>query len=501
MKNKITALLTLTFLIGGCTAVDSPSQESENESSDAVNTSSSYSDGTKTENSVQIDSSSPSAGSLTLKWGVNNLGDGFNQALVSDFNEALSKYGCDFVVEFVDLYEEQYFDFNTGSFDLRQSITDYEEKNDRLDIIDMAFSDGGIGIEGGQPEEGKKYSFISEGLLEPLDINAIMPDRPFPDKVWDMERVNGTAYTLPSRLILDPKILTFYLNTDYISQEKLDGYDGTFEGLVDILSALPEQGRFVCVLDMGQTYYETPCVSSEFDFVQSLVLDYQTKKAVNPFEHQLFLDFARIVNKAYNSGIITSNRNRDKNFSLYGGCFEYVEDKGEVVAFVSEGEMNEENIKSSFYTDPEKMKKFSSPKAYIKNNSSGNIGISASSNHKEQAVRLLNAVCNDPDCAEALQKLGIYRPLCITDMKTFEEEAVDSRLNLSPVAGYEIGYTEVETYSDIKAACYKFYDELCRAENFDSKLKEINNKLKEMGIDEFIDKVNSSLAESGHLPS
>lgn len=502
MKKKIAALLTVALLMSGCsTAVNEPNYESENDLSDSPTQSGSSSDSIISDTSSQADDSSLPSGFPTLKWGVNNLGGGFSQSLVSDFNKALHKYGCSFNVEFVDLYREQYFDHSTGAFDIKQAITNYEENKGRLDIIDMAFSEGGIGIEGGQPEEGKKYDFISQGLLEPLDITKIMPENSFPDEIWDMEIVNGAVYTLLSHTMLYPKSLTFYLNTDYIPQDKINSYDGSFEGLVDILSLLPEYGRSVCVLDMSQTYYETACVSSEFDFVQSLVLDYETKKAVNPFEHQQFTDFARTINKAYNSKLITSNRGSNMSFSTYGGCFEYIEGSdGAVIAIISEEEISDDSIKLIFNANPEKLKKFSSSKTYVKNKSSGYIGISAFSEHKEQSVQLLNAVCSDPDCAVALQNIGIHRPLGIMDAGAFENNVTSCGLSLSPVAGYKISYTDVREYSDIKAALYRYYDELCCSENFDAKLEEIKAGLKEMGIDEFVGKANDSLIKNGHMP-
>lgn len=510
MKKKIAAFLTLTLLLSGCsTAVDNPdggsetnnpdSMTSSGSSSDSMNSSGSSSESITSNDAPKSDAPSSSPDLLTLKWGVCNLGSKFDQSLVSDFNEALHKLGYDFNVEFIDLYNDQYFNDDNGAFNLRQAITDYEENKGRLDIIDMAFSEGGIGLEGGQSEEGKKYDFISEGLLESLDIKKIMPENVFPDAIWDMERVNGSVYTLPSLSMLTPKVLTFFLNTDYISDEQIERFDGSFEGFVDILSEQPNNyGRHICVLDLSQTYYGTSCVSSEFDFVQSLAVDYETKKAVNPFEHKLFLDFARNINTAYNNGLVTSNTNGSMNFSTYGGCFEYIEEKGgAAIAFICGGNISDDDIKMIYNTDPKKIKKFSSKKAYIKNESSGNIGISAFSEHKEQSLQLLNAICNDSDCAQALQNIGIYRPLSVIDAESFE----NSGFTLSPVAGYRISYTDVEEYSDIKVALYNFYDELCHAEDFDAKLGEINSQLKEMGIDEFVDRTNETLVKHGHIPN
>ncbi len=516
MKKKITALLTLTLLFGGCALSGEPNYESEiggtiPSATEGVgagisvfedfDTSAAVSESVNSENSSKANNYTPPEGSLILKWGVNNLGSGFDGSLVSEFNEALHKYGCDFSVEFVDLYKERLFDYGTGTFDLRQAITDYEKSGSRLDIIDMSFSEGGIGIEGGQPEEGKRCEFALNGLLEPLDKSSIMPDNVFPDEIWDMEKIGGVVYTLPSCTLLYPKVLTVGLNTDYISQETISDYDGSLEGLVNILSELPKYGRSVCVLDMSQTYYETSSVSSEFDFVQSLALDYKTKKAVNPFEHQQFLDYARTLNKAYGKGLINSNTGGGINFSTYGGCFDFSEDKKtEVISFISEGKISDDEIKNIFNAEPEKFKEFSYSKAYIKNTSSGNIGISTFSEHKEQALRLLNAICNDSDCALALQDIGIYRPLAVIDAETFENNAAEAGLSLSPVAGYKISYTDVSEYNEIKIALYSFFDELCHAEDFEAKLDEINAELKKMGIDDFVDKVNASLAKNGHAP-
>ncbi|MCM1061866.1 MAG: hypothetical protein NC452_16475 [Eubacterium sp.] len=498
MKKRLISLLTAILFISGCNSNTdiSPDQENQADDSDNSTTSNSYVDNSPVNNESQYVPSSPMDGAALI-WGVNNLGNDFDSALVSDFNKALHKYGCEFDVKFVDLYKEQYFDFSVGTFDLEQAILDYEESNGRLDIIDMAYSEGGIGIEGGQPEEGKKYDFITKGLFAPLDKTAIMHENPFPDEIWNIGLVNGAVYTLPSYTMVHPKVLTFSLNGEYIPQNIIDSYDGSFEGLVDILSELPSPGRFVNMLDKSQTFYETSCVSSEFDFVQSLVLDYETQKAVNPFEYKPFLDFARNFNKAYTNGIIMTRSGANAKFSTYSSNFEYADrDDAGVVAVISDGEISDDFIEQFFYSDPTKFKSFSSSKAYIKNSTSGTIGLSAFSEHKEQVFQLFGAICRDSECAQALQEIGIYRPLCISDIEDFEA----CGLILSPVAGYGISYTDVEEYFEIKTALYEFYDELCCAENFDAKIEEINTKLKEMGINEFADTANRALIKYGYFP-
>lgn len=499
MKKRLISLLTAILFISGCNSNTdiSPNQENKVDDSDNSITSNSFFDNSPVNNESQYVPSSSMDGAALI-WGVNNLGNAFDSTLVSDFNNALHKYGCEFDVKFVDLYEEQYFDFSVGTFDLEQAILDYEESNGRLDIIDMAYSEGGIGIEGGQPEEGKKYDFIAKGFFAPLDKTAIIPANPFPDEIWNMELVNGAVYTLPSYTMVYPKVLTFSLNGEYIPQNIIDSYDGSFEGLVDILSELPSPGRFVNMLDKSQTFYETACISSEFDFVQSLVLDYETQKAVNPFEYKPFLDFARNFNKAYNNGIIMTKSGANAKFSTYSSNFEYEDrDEAGVVTVISDGEISDDFIEQVFYSDPTKFKSFSSSKAYIKNSSSGSIGLSASSEHKEQVLQLFNAICTDTECAQALQKIGIYRPLCTSDINDFEAGG----LILPSVAGYGISYSDVEEYVDIKAAFYSFYDELCCAENFDSKLEEINIELKKMGVDEFVNAANEALIKYGYLPN
>lgn len=507
MKKKIALLLTAALLLfSGCdTSGEEPNNETDSTNahvSENGGTNAPSSENTDTENTSQANNYQPPEGTTMLKWGVNNGISTFSQSRVSEFNEALHNYGCDFGVEFVNLYREQLEDSDTCTFDIEQAITDYEKSNGRLDIIDLAFTQGAIGIRGGLAHEGIECELVSKGLLEPLDMNAIMPDSPFPNEILNMGRVGDNVYVLPSYGITLPNAFSIYVNTDYVSEDKLSDYDGSFKGLVDILSELPEQDSSVCALEVSQTFYESSSVCSEYDFIHSLVLDYKTKKAVNPFEQQQFLDYVRALNKAYINGLISYNSYSGIiDFSTYGGCFDFIEGRTDLISTMAERKISDDFIKNAYYSDPEKFKEFSYPKAYTRNRSVGSTTMSAFSEHKEQVTQLFKAICNDPDCAQALENIGIYRPLSVMDAESYEKSAAEEGLTLSPVLGYKVSYADVSEYSDIKVALYSCYDDLCHAEDFDAKLEEINASLKEMGIDEFVDAVNASLVKNGFMPS
>lgn len=63
-----------------------------------------------------------------------------------------------------------------------------------------------------------------------------------------------------------------------------------------------------------------------------------------------------------------------------------------------------------------------------------------------------------------------------------------------PFAGFQLKYTDID--AELQNLLVSSFDRLCKAENFDKTLAEINDELKAAGIDEYVAKVNQLLEAS-----
>ncbi len=218
--------------------------------------------------------------------------------------------------------------------------------------------------------------------------------------------------------------------------------------------------------------------------MSGIFLDNVSHKAVNPYEYEPLIKYANNLNQIYKKGLFG-----DKiNFSFY----DYPNEKPpkDFAVMISSYLLDDEylsehgNTKLITYTLP----------LYLEHNALYSMGVAAKSNQKEIALDFLKRLYSDAKYAkillnEAPSNTAIAVGVPSSDVKEKYESAI-----LSDFVDLEVTQEYINTkFEDLLTGCF---DILCKSDDFDITLKEINAKLKTAGIDDFIDNVNKLLEEN-----
>ena len=404
-----------------------------------------------------------------IRWGMVSLGGNEGKLPFAQLNERLEAEGSDIRVEAVEI--DMGFD-DSITFD--GLVKEYEKENGSLDILtygsDWASKTGTVNI------------FIENGYFRELSDEDKTQFTDIPDICWSAAKVNGKHYTIPALnfgINRDVGIF-FYFNEKYISKNKLQGFDCTIEELENILdgTVLNED---LTGIDFQIEYLDftgyTPASQKG-----GLYLSDKTLKAVNPYETQDVIEYARTINNLYKKGYM----NYDINFSEWDSDKEYL--KTDFAVKVCGGRADEETLKKRLGKDYNVFE-YSRP-YYMENRLLYSTGIPTGSAHPDKAMTLLKRLHTDKELSALLTKserdaIGLPR----------DNEPVDTgEIKLSPFAEFELKYTDFNTLL-MELLSFSF-DRLCKSENFDKTLEEINAELKAAGIDEYVGKVNKLLEES-----
>lgn len=501
MKKGIALFLTCALLFCGC---NSNSSENSNDISSDASNNSSVSD------TAASGLPNNTGDYITLKYGY------FDHKILPDdkterieaFNRLLHEKGYGYSIEPVLIYYEDfsYYDEKNSCIDYEKAITDYEEKNGTLDFFSLG-NEGMMGLKGGPYYEGICYHLVEKGFFEPIDIeNSPLKDL-FPETLWDTVRINGKVYGIPYISVNKFEGLSFYLNSDHFSQKDIDKFDGSLGSLVDIIidMSLPEINKSLCGLDQMYVSYEfndaaflKNASSYDFDFQHSLIFDYKTMKAVNPFEYRPFIEWTRALNKAVNAELI----NRGTNLAVYASSNQpnYADETQrrpyQPLSFINAGKLSSKVIEANFQIKAEKMVEFVTP-AYIENQLANSDFIRSASQKKDDVFKLFDIVAEDEEIKLAAREAGVLYFTTSEEKEELKELEANGRLLISPFAGFRLNYSDAEEYWELQTALQEYYSELGNAEDFDSKLEEIRTKLKEAGIDDYVNKVNGILEEKG----
>lgn len=443
----------------------STSHISENSVDESSITNNSVDEGSSTENS-----SEPSSDLTVIKWGVDRFSHE-NESL-DKLNERLAAEGSKLRVEFVGL--------NTGmgmdtDMTFSKLIEDYEKENGSFDIVtygsDFVNKVGAVNI------------FIESGYFRELSAEDKAAFTDIPDICWDAAKVNGKHYTVPALSFgFDKDLgLCFHFNTKYISADKLDNFNCTFAELAEILEGVAVDKKLTCLefqLDCLDFADYTPAAQ-----MGGLYISDKTMKAMNPYETEEVIEYARTINSLYLKGYM----NYRIDFSAWGDGEQIFT---EFAAAVCGGRMYEENLEKRLGKDHQVLV-YSKP-YYMENRLLGSTGIPVRSAHPDEAMELLKRLHSDKELSGLLSEserdaIGLPR----------DNKPVDAgEIKLSPFAGFRLKYTDIDDFKEVSGLCKSSFDRLCKAEDFDKTLAEINAELKAAGIDDYIARVNQRLEES-----
>lgn len=399
----------------------------------------------------------------TIKWCLTECG--LDDDIIEQLNAALFEDGCKYDVELIQIphdpmnsYEEQ--------------VREYEKRKGPFDVVSTgyAFSNN----------MGAGYEFIKSGYFIPLD--NLSDYTAVPEKLWDTVKVDGMIYTVPGLNFNDSGI-TFYFNKAYISDQQIAEFDGDLEKLGDMLTGLTANENFVPI------YYDPDYT----DFAKSLpyaakgglLFDNVSHKVVNPYEFSEFVEYARTLNRLYHADLFGNGI----NFEHY----DYpAEEPPEDFAVMVSNVTNSKDYLTDIGYGSFDFTVYPLP-IYLENRVLYSMGVSANSEHKEQALDFLKRLYSNNKYAKIIldgtgvEAISIGIP--IGDVKDKYENAV-----ISDFAGFELVQKEIDI--ELREKLISSFDRLCKSEDFDGTLTEINNELNRVGIDAYIANVNKLLEES-----
>lgn len=404
-----------------------------------------------------------------IRWGMESVGHNDGNIPFEKLNKRLESEGSNIRVEAVEL--DMGYD-DSVSFDTH--VKEYEKENGSFDILTYG-SDW-------ESKHGSVSIFIENGYFRELSEEDKAQFTDVPDICWSAGKVNGKHYTVPSLCFgLSGDVGNyFYFNAKYISEDKLKDFGGTVEEIENILDEITLNEE-TTGLDY---YFDYLGFTNYFPASQKggLYLSDKTMRAANPYEDEDVIKYARTLNSIYRKGYI----NYDINFSEWDMDKEHI--LTDFAILTGDGKGDEDEIKRRLGKDYEVFTYFQP--YYMENRLLKSTGIPTASAHPIEAMELLKRLHADKELSGVLTKQERRAIGLPEDNETVNADNV----KLSPFVNFELKYTDYDiTLMEMLSSSF---DRLCKSEDFDAALAEINAELKAAGIDEYVDKVNKLLEES-----
>lgn len=399
----------------------------------------------------------------TLKWCLEACG--LDENIIGNLNDALREDGCEYSVELIQipldparLYSEQ--------------VLEYEENYGNLDVVSTGYVFAN--------NIGETNEFVKSGYFTELDDLSVYTS--VPEKLWETVKVDGKIYTVPGLNVNDSGT-TFYFNKAYISQEQIDVFNGDIAKIKDMTSGLSATEDFLPIyygIDYTDWSYSSPYTQKG-----GIILDNASHKALNPYEFDPFVEYAKKMNELYKKGMCG-----DKvNFSVNDNPSE---DPPKDFAVMVLPVMLSENYISDMTQGDKDLFCYTLPR-YLENRVPYSMGISENSRQKEQALDFLKRLYSDNKYAKILLEgtgaEAMQIGAAVADIKENYTNAT-----VSDFAGFELSHKDIN--NTLRDMLVGSFDRLCKAEDFYAVLDEINAELKTAGIDNYVDKVNKLLEES-----
>lgn len=415
-----------------------------------------------------INNNTPQPADITyIRWGMESLGSNGGNAPFAGLNERLEAEGSNIRLEAVELGRR-----NDESVTFGELVEEYEKENGSPDIVTY----GGDWLS----KVGAANIFFESGYFRELSEEDKACFTDIPEICWEAGKVNGKLYSVPAlNFGLDPDIGMFiYFNTKYISEDKLSNFSGTFGELEAILSEVVPSDKLTG-LEYPYNYL------SYIDYTPAsqmggLYFSDKTMRASNPYETEETIEHARALNSLYQKGYL----NYSINFSDWDDN-EYLTTDFAVCV----GDSNDRSQLGKRLGKDYKVTEFHYS-YYMENRLLHSTGIPVASSHPDEAMELLKRLHSDKELSGLLtpyERDAIGLPS--------DNEPVDiGEIKLSPFAGFQLKYTDIDV--ELQELLVSSFDRLCKSEDFDEALAEINTRLKAAGIDDYVAKVNQLLEES-----
>ena len=206
------------------------------------------------------------------------------------FNDELAKDGYKYRLQvntFADNVEDQEY---------YKSIEN-ELKSGKADVAFLGEDDGSSGL----------IDLFNSGSL--LDIDEVISSdkgkalyEAFPKTFWERVKFNGHTYSIPGAIPVKVGVFAAF-NKNYVSDEVIENWDGSLEGIYKIIKntkwddeKTPRLQYLISDYDFGNMI---GC-----DIQAGLLYDYDTMRIENPLESEKFISYIKLLNQMKTDGFI-----------------------------------------------------------------------------------------------------------------------------------------------------------------------------------------------------
>lgn len=191
---------------------------------------------------------------------------------------------------------------------------------------------------------------MNSGLL--VELNDVMQSdagkplyNAIPQKLWASVSGNGHTYVIPTTIANDNGVYVAF-NNEYIAEEDIDNWDGSIEGLYDIVSQVEcddsTAPRFQYLISEYEFASMINCEISE-----GLLYDYDTMSIQNPVESEKLIGYLRTLDNMKKAGYmlttsyigndISKNSTKVDDVIEFLGIFYGEEKYGNILLYGQEG--------------------------------------------------------------------------------------------------------------------------------------------------------------------
>ena len=202
------------------------------------------------------------------------------------FNEELQKDGHPYKLKIV------YVDLETYVEDLEPVL-----KEGKADISFMGLGDGSNNI----------VRLLKSGELLNLD-DILTTDKgkalyeAFPKSLWETVKVDGHIYSIPNATWNDAGLYAAF-NKDLISDEAIEKWDGTLDGIYDMIKDVKWDDKAAPRFQYLVSDYDFDSMIG-CDISNGLVYDYDTMQIENLLESEKVIGYLRVLEKMKREGFI-----------------------------------------------------------------------------------------------------------------------------------------------------------------------------------------------------
>lgn len=409
---------------------------------------------------------------------------------LQQFNDELNRDGHDYILKIKYLEYDEY-----------ATVLEDELKNGETDIAFL-----GLGDASGS---NNVYTLMNSGLVYNLDEILLQESgaalyNAFPQNLWETVKCNGHIYSIPSVLANDQGIYAAF-NRDYIADEDIEKWDGSIEGIYEIIKNVEwnnsDAPRFQYLIN-GYSFEDM--IGCEIRY--GLILDYDSLSIENPLESEKFIGYLNVLDRMKKDGYMTESISYLDNSGLNSVEVLKNVESGNYLVALSSGSVDEVFLKDNITV------KTVTP--YLSSRINGSIGISKNTDDIDDVVKFLGLLYGDGKYANILlygQEDSDYKVIdgvaCNMDGTDLDDEYITKIclnlfVNAHPVRG--------ENYmNNRKNEFFSFYDsinlspfigfepDIAGSNNISNDLDEFMNSLKDKSVDEAIDSTRDKLIADG----